>query len=60
MKYEVHIEETVCESFAVEASSEAEAMEIAQRKYEAGEFVLESVNVTARCMSVDGACWRDF
>lgn len=46
MKVLVTIEETISESFEVEADSINEALEIAKHKYNTGEFVIESGNVT--------------
>lgn len=40
-KYVIVIEETVSEDFEVTAESEQEALEIAEQKYNSGEFVLE-------------------
>lgn len=39
-EFTVIIEETVTESFVVEAENETEALNIAQNKYKTGEFVL--------------------
>ncbi len=41
MKYTITIEETSAKDFGVEASSAEEAYELAEKKYEAGEFVLD-------------------
>lgn len=41
MKYTITIEETVAKDFEVEADSAEEAYEIAEQKYESGEFVLD-------------------
>lgn len=41
-KYVVYIEETVVNSFDVEANSLEEALEIGRKKYRDGEFVVES------------------
>ena len=51
-KYDVTIEEYISETFAVEAESEEEAMEIAKEKYKNGEFILEPGNVTQRQIAV--------
>lgn len=46
----VTIEERVSQSFAVQAKNTEEAMEIANQKYDDGEFVIDSPKVTHRCM----------
>ena len=38
--FKVHIEETICDTFIVEAETMKEAMEIAEEKYADGEFVV--------------------
>jgi hypothetical protein len=38
--FKVHIEETICGTFTVEAETMEEAMEIAEEKYAEGEFVI--------------------
>lgn len=40
-KYIITIEETIVQDFEIEAESPEEAFEMAEKKYEAGEFVLE-------------------
>lgn len=40
-KYIITIEETIVQDFEIEAESPEEAFEIAEKKYDAGEFVLE-------------------
>lgn len=52
--FTVTIEETVDQDFEVEAVDGEEAMEIAEEKYNNGEFVLEPGNVTARLMAITG------
>lgn len=53
-KYNVMIEETVWETFEVEADTQEEAKEIAAQKYYDAEFVLEPGNLgTARMHIVD-------
>ncbi len=49
-KFIITIEETVSQSFNVEASTMEEAMEIAEAKYKSGEFVLEPGNLVAKQM----------
>lgn len=39
-KFTVIIEETIAESFVIEAENEIDALNIAQKKYKTGEFVL--------------------
>lgn len=46
MKVLVTIEETISQSFEVEADSINAALKIAKYKYNTGEFVIESGNVT--------------
>ena len=38
--FKIHIEETICDTFTVEAETMEEAMEIAEEKYVEGEFVI--------------------
>ncbi|MDD4125997.1 MAG: DpnD/PcfM family protein [Eubacteriales bacterium] len=47
-KFVVVIEETVSDEFIVYAENESEALETAEQKYKAGEFVLEPGNVSFR------------
>lgn len=64
--FEVTIEETVDETFEVEANSMEEAEEIAIEKYNDGEFVLEPGNLTGKMMMVrdpetdEETSWFDF
>ena len=53
-KYRVVIEETVSETFEVEAASEEDAVAAAIREYNAGNFVVDSDNVEHRQISVIG------
>ena len=53
-KYRVVIEETVSETFEVEATSEEDAISAAIREYNAGNFVVGSDNVEYRQISVIG------
>lgn len=48
--FKVIIEEQVSQAFEVEATSIDEAMEIAQEKYNLGEFVLEPGELIAKLM----------
>ncbi len=63
MKYKVLIEETVSETFEVEAESEGEAVKLASDKYEKGEFVLEPGNLEAArvmlCNDANLQEWHD-
>lgn len=52
MKFTVTIEETISKDFKVEAETAEEAMEIAEYKYNRGEFVLEPGNLVAKQMAV--------
>ena len=51
-KFIIAIEETVVDTFEVEANSAEEAMEIAEENYGNGEFVLKPGEVTFKQMSV--------
>ena len=51
-KYIITIEEVIDEDFVVFAEDAEQAMEIAEEKYESGEFVLEQNNVTFRQMAI--------
>lgn len=51
-KYRVVIEETISETFEVEATSEEEAVSEAIQEYNAGNFVVGSDNVEYRQISV--------
>jgi hypothetical protein len=48
MKFFITIEETISETFEIEENSVAEAVKMAKRKYNSGEFIVESGNVTNR------------
>ena len=52
-KYQIIIEETIADDFAVEASSPDEARSIAERKYRSGEFVIEDGEVQTRRIAVN-------
>lgn len=61
MKIIVSIEETVVQDFVIEAESLGEAMEIAEKKYKAGEIVLEPGEPQFRQMSAtDGKHYTDW
>lgn len=51
-RFEVIIEETISQSFFVEATSEEEAERKAVEKYDNGEFVLEPGYLTAKQMQL--------
>ena len=60
-KFKITIEETISEEFEVTAESEEEAAEIAEKKYNNGEFVLEPGNLTGKRLSVnDSDKWTEF
>lgn len=52
--YKIVIEEVINKAFWIEASSAEEAMEIAERKYKEGEFVLDGDSaVSYKQMCID-------
>lgn len=51
-KYVITIEELISNEFVVEAKDEEEAMEIAEKKYHNGEFVLAPGNLVAKQMAI--------
>ena len=51
-EYEIFIEETCCKKFIVKARDEEQAFEIAEDKYNKGEFVLEPGEITNKCMMI--------
>ena len=65
-KFEVTIEETVSQTFTVEAESKEEAYHIAEKNYYNCDFVLEPGECTFRKMSIpdeisgDLTEWREF
>ena len=63
--YYVTIEETVSQTFAIEADDIGEAMDVAEEQYNNGEIVLEPGNLVCRQMMADdgnGDCteWTEF
>lgn len=52
-KYAIAIEETVVKEFEVYAGDSEEAMEIAEKKYKNGEFILDpgDIQFTQMCIS---------
>lgn len=65
-EFEITIEETVSQTFTVEANSMEEAMDIANEKYYDGEFVLEPGTLTGKQMmgydpeTDENTNWVDF
>ena len=64
-KFKIIIEEHVSQEFEVEANDIGDAMDIAEEKYNSGEFVLEPGVVNAKLMMADdgnGDCteWTEF
>lgn len=53
MKFKITIEEHISQTFEVEAADIEEAMEIAEEKYNNGEFVLEPGELTAKLMMAE-------
>ena len=65
MKITVTIEEHISQAFEVEADTLEEAMQIAEQKYNDGEFVVDAFNApTAKLMMADDGenCteWEEF
>lgn len=52
MKFVICIEEMVSEEFEVEAETPDRALEIAEEKYNSGEFVLEPGNLVSKQMCI--------
>lgn len=64
-KYAITIEELVSKEFVVEAKDAKEAMEIAEKKYKNGEFVLDPGKLVAKQMAIaepddEATEWCDF
>lgn len=55
--FKIHIEETICDTFIVEAEDMEEAMEIAEEKYADGEFVI--MPQTPTCKQMMAECNED-
>jgi hypothetical protein len=51
--FKIHIEETICDTFTVEAETMEEAMEIAEEKYAEGEFVILPQTPTCKQMMAE-------
>ncbi len=65
MKYTITIEETVAKDFEVEANDAEEAYEIAEQKYNSGEFVLnpgecQFTQIAITSPSSEATEWRKF
>ena len=65
MKYTITIEETVAKDFEIEADSAEEAYEMAEQKYNSGEFVLDPGECQFRQMAVtapndEATEWKEF
>jgi hypothetical protein len=65
MKYTITIEETVTKDFEVEANDAEEAYEIAEQKYNSGEFVLDPGECQFKQIAITkpgNECteWREF
>lgn len=65
MKYIITIEETVAKDFEVEANDAEEAYEIAEQKYNSGEFVLDPGECQFKQIAITkpgNECteWREF
>lgn len=65
MKYTITIEETVAKDFEIEADSAEEAYEIAEQKYNSGEFVLDPGECQFRQIAVtapndEATEWKEF
>ena len=52
-KYKISIEETIVDTFEVEANTHEEAIEIAIKNYKTGEFVLAPGHLVAKQMAVE-------
>ena len=65
MKYTITIEETVAKDFEVEANDAEEAYEIAEQKYNSGEFVPDPGECQFRQIAItepsdEATEWREF
>ena len=52
-KFKIHIEETISDTFTVEAETMEEAMEIAEEKYANGEFLIMPQTPTCKQMMAE-------
>lgn len=55
--FKIHIEETICDTFTIEAETMEEAMELAEEKYLNGEFVI--MPQTPTCTQMMAECDED-
>ena len=65
MKYTITIEETCIKDFEIEAGNAEEAYNLAERKYKAGELVLDPGKYQFRQMAItspseESTEWREF
>ncbi len=65
MKYTITIEETCAKDFEIDANSAEEAYELAERKYKAGELMLDPGECQFRQMAItkpsnESTEWREF
>lgn len=51
-KFKILIEETIAQEFEIEAENEQEALLLAKKKYNEGEFVLDQAEVQYKQMAV--------
>ena len=51
--FKIHIEETICDTFTIEAETMEEAMELAEDKYAEGEFVIMPQAPTCKQMMAE-------
>lgn len=65
-KYEVTIEETVCETFSVEVPDDADICEYVKKNYYDGKIVIEAGECQSRKMAIRDSSgvvlcdWQDF
>lgn len=63
-KFTIRIEEHISQAFEVDAEDIGEAMQIAEKKYRSGEFVLDNANATTRLMMAENDSeateWEEF
>ena len=52
MKYEITIEESISQTFVIEADDEESAMNIAEKRYYSGEFVLDAAECSNKQMCI--------
>ncbi len=64
-KFVIAIEEMICQDFEVVAETAEEAMEVAEKLYKSGAFVLDNAELCAKQMAVvapneDATEWCEF